>query len=48
MSEFAELIVKCRSKLSGHIGHRTGAAYVIFQFHVIAQLDDVMNFKLED
>ena len=48
MSELAELIEKYRSKPSGHIVHRKGAAYVIFQFHMIARLDDVMNFKLED
>ena len=48
MSEFAELIEKCRSKPSGHIGHRTGAACFIFQFHKIARLDDIINYKPED
>ena len=45
---FAELRKKCKSKPFGHIGHRTGAAYFIFQIHMIARLDCVINFKLED
>ena len=42
------MIEKCRSKPSAHIGHRAGAAYFIFQCHMIARLDDIINFKLED
>ena len=45
---FAELIEKCRSRPSGHRGYRTGATYFIFQLHMIARLDDIMNFKLKD
>ena len=29
-------------------GRHTGAAYFLFQFHMIARLDDVGNFKCED
>ena len=31
-----------------HTGRHTGAAYFMFQFHIMARLDDVGNFKCED
>ena len=48
LSEFQQLIKKCREKGSEHIGHHVGIVYFLLQFHMIAHLDDVMNFKPED
>ena len=48
LSEFNAFIRGCRETDSGHIGHRVGVAYFLFQFHMIARLDDVMNFKIGD
>ena len=48
LSEFHELITICRELPENHIGHHTGAAYFLFQFHMVARLDDVANFKCED
>ena len=46
--EFHALIRGCREKGFGHLGHCVGIAYFLFQFHMIAHLDDVINFKFGD
>ena len=48
LTEFAEVIKRCRTMPSDNIGRHTGAAYFLFQFHMMARLDDVENFKCED
>jgi hypothetical protein len=46
-TEFIELITQLRADT--HPSHKyTLAAYFIFQYHLMARLDDVKNFKLED
>ena len=37
-----------REQDSGHLGHHVGVNCFLFQFHTIARLDDVMNFKIWD
>ena len=48
LSEFYKLITRCRFLPENHIGCHTGAAYLMFQSHMVARLDDVANFKCED
>ena len=38
----------CREKDYGHLWHHLGVAYFLFQFHMIARLDDVINFAIGD
>ena len=47
MDEFVELIRRLRGR-SELTAKYTCAAYFIFQFHMIACLDDVMNFSVGD
>ena len=46
LGEFHALIRGCRKNVSGHLGHCIRIAYFLFQFHVIACLDDVMSFTI--
>ena len=47
LSEFRALIDACRKNDSDFIKY-TGSAFFIFQFHMIARLDDVFRFRSED
>ena len=47
LSEFRELISACRKNENVFMKY-TGAAFFIFQFHMIARLDDVFRFRRED
>ena len=44
LGKFNALIRGCREKDSGHLGPCVGVAFYLFQLHMIARLDDVMNF----
>ena len=48
LSEFHEMLTRCRDLSENHIGHHTGAVYFLFQFCMVAKLDGVTNFKCED
>ena len=48
LSKFQQLIKRCRKKDSGNIEYCVGIAYFLFQFHVTANTDDMMNFELDD
>ena len=48
LSEFQELVKRCRKMPQNHVGRYTGAAYFLFQFHMIAIIDDVEHFRCED
>ena len=41
LTEFAEVIKRCRMMPHDHTAHHTGAAYFLFQFRMMARLDDV-------
>ena len=41
LSEFHELITRCRDLTENYIGRHTGAAYFLFQFQMVARLDNV-------
>ena len=47
MEEFVALIKRLRGR-EENMSKYTVAAYFIFQFHMIARLDDVMNFSVQD
>jgi len=47
LPEFRELITRLRGR-DGHMQRYTAAAYFIFQFNLIARLDDVMHFRYQD
>ena len=44
LPKFHELITRCKDLPENYIGHHIGAAYFLFQFHMVARLDDVVNF----
>ena len=48
VNEFRQIIKKCRLPNNGYTHKYSLAAYYIFQFHMVARVDDVMNFKCED
>ena len=48
LTEFAEVRMRCRMILHNHTARHTGAAYSLFQFHMMARLDYLENFKCED
>ena len=48
LKEFVEVIKRCRAMPPNHTGRHTGAAYFLFQFHIMARLDDVGNFKCDN
>ena len=48
MHEFRQLIQLCRQPTQTYFAKYTAAAYFIFQFHMIARMDDVHHFKKED
>ena len=48
VTEFAEVIKSCRMMIHNSNVYYAGAAYSLFQFHKIAMLEDVGNFKCED
>ena len=48
LTEVIEVIKRCRMMPHNHSGRHIGAAYFLFQFHMMARLDDVGNFKCED
>ena len=48
LTEFIEVIKRCRTMPRNHTARHTGAPYLLFQFHMMARLDDVGNFKCED
>ena len=49
ISEFRQLINEIRFPRSDNYTHKYAlAAYFIFQFHMIAHVDDVMHFKCDD
>ena len=48
MSEFRQLIQNVRYPANGFTHKYSLAAYYIFQFHMVARVDDVMHFKCED
>ena len=48
LMEFAEVLKRCRMMPHNPSARHIGAAYYLFQFHMMARLDDVGNFNCED
>ena len=48
ISKILEVVKRCWRLLEYHLGRFTGVAYLLFQFHMIARLDDVEHFKCKD
>ena len=46
--EFHHVIKRSRGIDSRNIGHCIGVVYFLFEFHMIACLDNVMNFNVEE
>ena len=48
LPEFLKSVKQCSKMPENRFGRYIGAAYFLFQFHMIAMLNDVKHFKYED
>ena len=48
ISEFVDIVKRFQRLPESHLRRYIGVAYFLFQFHMIARLDDVEHFKCKD